>query len=129
MKKLSHSFAKVSHSYKIGVALVGMRHIKTAFINILYFCSYCFLNHAMLALFSCVCFNDNRDNRDNFFSYRNFCFNDNRDNFFMCYGRTKPAHKKLSLLSLLSLKTAQGSVVSAFIVLKIDVVFFICKSA
>ena len=43
MKKLSHSFAKVSHSYKIGVALVGMRHIKTAFINILYFCSYCFL--------------------------------------------------------------------------------------
>ena len=49
--------------------------------------------------------------------------------FFMCYGRTKPAHKKLSLLSLLSLKTAQGSVVSAFIVLKIDVVFFICKSA
>ena len=42
MKKLSHSFAKVSHSYKKGVALVGMRHIKTAFINILYFCSYCF---------------------------------------------------------------------------------------
>ena len=66
MKKLSHSFAKVSHSYKKGVALVGMRHLKTAFINILYFCSYCFLNHAMLAL-SCVCFNDNRDNRDNFF--------------------------------------------------------------
>ena len=28
MKKLSHSFAKVSHSYKIGVALVGMRHLK-----------------------------------------------------------------------------------------------------
>lgn len=27
MKKLSHSFAKVSHSYKIGVALVGMRHL------------------------------------------------------------------------------------------------------
>ena len=50
MKKLSHSFAKVSHSYKIGVALVGMRHLKTAFINILYFCSYCFLNHAMFAL-------------------------------------------------------------------------------
>mgnify|MGYP007115505503 FL=1 len=50
MKKLSHSFAKVSHSYKKGVALVGMRHLKTAFINILYFCSYCFLNHAMLAL-------------------------------------------------------------------------------
>ena len=42
MKKVSHSFAKVSHSYKIGVALVGMRHLKTAFINILYFCSYCF---------------------------------------------------------------------------------------
>ena len=50
MKKLSHSFAKVSHSYKKGVALVGMRHLKTAFINILYFCSYCFFNHAMLAL-------------------------------------------------------------------------------
>lgn len=50
MKKVSHSFAKVSHSYKIGVALVGMRHLKTAFINILYFCSYCFLNHAMFAL-------------------------------------------------------------------------------
>lgn len=30
MKKLSHSFAKVSHSYKKGVALVGMRHLKTA---------------------------------------------------------------------------------------------------
>ena len=29
MKKLSHSFAKVSHSYKKGVALVGMRHLKT----------------------------------------------------------------------------------------------------
>ena len=28
MKKLSHSFAKVSHSYKKGVALVGMRHLK-----------------------------------------------------------------------------------------------------
>ena len=33
----------------------------------------------------CVCFNDNRDNRDNFFSYRNFCFNDNRDNFFVLW--------------------------------------------
>ena len=30
MKKLSHSFAKVSHSYNKGVALVGMRHLKTA---------------------------------------------------------------------------------------------------
>ena len=25
-------------------------------------------------ILSCVCFKDNRDNRDNFFSYRNFCF-------------------------------------------------------
>ena len=50
MKKVSHSLRKVSHSYKIGVALVGMRHLKTAFINILYFCSFCFFNHAMLAL-------------------------------------------------------------------------------
>lgn len=49
MKKLSHSFAKVSHSYKIGVALVGMRHIKTAFINILYFCSYCFFKKPRIA--------------------------------------------------------------------------------
>ena len=30
MKKVSHSLRKVSHSYKIGVALVGMRHLKTA---------------------------------------------------------------------------------------------------
>ena len=65
MKKLSHSFAKVSHSYKKGVALVGMRHLKTAFINILYFCSYCFFNHALLAFLACVGFKDNRDNRDN----------------------------------------------------------------
>ena len=82
----------------------------------------------MLAL-SCVCFNDNRDNRDNFFLIEIFVLTTIGTIFFMCYGRTKPAHKKLSLLSLLSLKTAQGSVVSAFIVLKIDVVFFICKSA
>ena len=74
MKKLSHSFAKVSHSYNKGVALVGMRHLKTAFINILYFCSYCFFNHALLAFLACVGCKDNRDNRDNFFSYRNFCF-------------------------------------------------------
>ena len=53
MKKVSHSFAKVSHSYKIGVALVGMRHLKTAFIN--------------MRFLSCVCFKDNRDNGDNFF--------------------------------------------------------------
>ena len=53
MKKLSHSFAKVSHSYKKGVALVGMRHLKTAFIN--------------MRFLSCVSFKDNRDNRDNFF--------------------------------------------------------------
>ena len=49
MKKLSHSFAKVSHSYNKGVALVGMRHLKTAFINILYFCSYCFLKKPRIA--------------------------------------------------------------------------------
>ena len=60
MKKLSHSFAKVSHSYKKGVALVGMRHLKTAFIN--------------MRFLSCVSFKDNRDNGDNSFSYRNFCF-------------------------------------------------------
>ena len=86
-----------------------------------------------MRILSCVCFKDNRDNGDNFFSYRNFCFNDNRDAFFlafvlktietiffsyrnfcfndnrdiffMCYVKTKPADKKLSLLSLLSLKT------------------------
>lgn len=67
MKKVSHSLRKVSHSYKKGVALVGMRHLKTAFINILYFCSYCFFNHALLAFLACVGFKDNRDNRDNFF--------------------------------------------------------------
>ena len=72
MKKVSHSLRKVSHSYKKGVALVGMRHLKTAFINILYFCSYCFFLTTMSFRFlSCVCF---KDNRDNFFSYRNFCF-------------------------------------------------------
>ena len=80
MKKVSHSLRKVSHSYKKGVALVGMRHLKTAFINILYFCSYCFFNHALLAFLACVGF---KDNRDNSFSYRNFCFNDNRDAFFL----------------------------------------------
>ena len=86
MKKLSHSFAKVSHSYKKGVALVGMRHLKTAFINILYFCSYCFFLTTMSFRFlSCVSFKDNRDNGDNFFSYRNFCFNDNRDAFFLAF--------------------------------------------
>ena len=80
MKKLSHSFAKVSHSYKIGVALVGMRHLKTAFINILYFCSYCFFNHALLAFLACVGFKDNRDNRDNLQfcpSWRDFYIIDN----------------------------------------------------
>lgn len=50
MKKVSHSLRKVSHSYKKGVALVGMRHLKTAFINIFYFCSYCFFNHNELSL-------------------------------------------------------------------------------
>ena len=69
MKKVSHSLRKVSHSYKKGVALVGMRHLKTAFIN--------------MRFLSCVSFKDNRDNGDNFFSYRNFCFNDNRD-IFLC---------------------------------------------
>ena len=39
--------------------------------------SFCFL--------SCVSFKDNRDNGDNFFSYRNFCFNDNRDAFFLAF--------------------------------------------
>ena len=53
MKKVSHSLRKVSHSYKKGVALVGMRHLKTAFIN--------------MRFLSCVSFKDNRDNRDNFF--------------------------------------------------------------
>ena len=71
MKKVSHSLRKVSHSYKKGVALVGMRHLKTAFIN--------------MRFLSCVCFKDNRDNGDNFFSYRNFCFNDNRDAFFLAF--------------------------------------------
>ena len=51
MKKVSHSLRKVSHSYKKGVALVGMRHLKTAFIN--------------MRFLSCVSFKDNRDNRDN----------------------------------------------------------------
>ena len=77
MKKLSHSFAKVSHSYKIGVALVGMRHIKTAFINILYFCSYCFFNHALLAFLACVGFKDNRDNLQFCPSWRDFYIIDN----------------------------------------------------
>ena len=53
MKKVSHSLRKVSHSYKKGVALVGMRHLKTAFIN--------------MRFLSCVSFKDNRDNGDNFF--------------------------------------------------------------
>ena len=51
MKKVSHSLRKVSHFYKIGVALVGMRHLKTAFIN--------------MRFLSCVSFKDNRDNGDN----------------------------------------------------------------
>ena len=38
MKKVSHSLRKVSHSYKKGVALVGMRHLKTAFINMRFLC-------------------------------------------------------------------------------------------
>ena len=42
-----------------------------------------FKNHAFaFAFFLAFCFKDNRDNRDNLFSYRNFCFNNNRDNLF-----------------------------------------------
>ena len=85
MKKLSHSFAKVSHSYKKGVALVGMRHLKTAFIN--------------MRFLSCVSFKDNRDNRDNSFSYRNFCFNDNRD-IFLCVMEKQNQHIKNCLYCL-----------------------------
>ena len=105
MKKLSHSFAKVSHSYKKGVALVGMRHLKTAFINILYFCSYCFFNHALLAFLACVGFKDNRDNRDNLQfcpSWRDFYIFDN--SVLVCFF-TPLADASLQVTTLISLPT------------------------
>ena len=90
MKKLSHSFAKVSHSYKKGVALVGMRHLKTAFINILYFCSYCFFKpRYACAFFLAFVLTTIETIETIFFSYRNFCFNDNRDNFFYVLWKNK----------------------------------------
>ena len=54
--------------------------------------------------FACVLFNDNRDNRDNF-SKEIFVLKTIGTIFYVS-GETRPAHKKLSLLSFFSLRTA-----------------------
>ena len=53
-----------------------------------------------------------------------FCFNDNRD-IFLCV-MEKPAHKKLSLLSLLSLKTTLA-LSFAFVLKTIETIETICS--